>query len=747
MHFQRKLKKALLHSSAGGECDDEAETPPPAPVTNPTGIYLESASLSTFTTNLGNGTRGTKGSAFFDRLLPATPLPSVDKRSRGNRVAAHTPVLPNQSFTNSTTLDCSPVSLLDVPSSYDDDDQLSSNTITSSVSRTGTEATSYVSASIKGGDDAHDHMELFFEQMRQNLREMRRVNITELYHAEMARKAQEAAEGTSAEALNPLIRIDHKKRTAVDECFKTLQVPEKFDTVRADAFRHIELRERKYQHNVGLIIEPAKGLLEAVWDQHRVPQPTRRDFAEKYFVPDPKSYEAISNELKRYHNVPGAEVELIRLVGLRETHKANLKALVTSPLLSGGGSQAHGHNISRAEGLAMDIYNTILQLRHVTCSIVDIVQQQRETFGDSVAPPLMWNSRNYIVDMQTDLDFLQTTKLSALLCKAYVLAKNPLLLPVELHDKSKWMAEKVEKKEVPLREALQRSNSAMSSSTTVATPGLGNSSGSRPVSVQSDARAGGIRGLEAEYRRQQSIIVARDGEEIPVVRRSSTPQVNSSGSSKKANDPYGGLSREQFFAKLEKDERLRNQRIPMDRSNVYQYPASVYKPAPVSFWESLGSMLQRSLDPRLETKPYDDVIEYERMQFGRLTSPPSFAAPWSDPVLDHVNHCFRTVLSNLPTYHYEDLVRREILIFAEDCIVRNSSAKRKFHRALDKLRMAHRGFISTMQRRREALAPGGSAKQFLAWVEHFAPQWLSDAKRQLKEADEEEALLGMLNDD
>jgi hypothetical protein len=143
-------------------------------------------------------------------------------------------------------------------------------------------------------------------------------------------------------------------------------------------------------------------------------------------------------------------------------------------------------------------------------------------------------------------------------------------------------------------------------------------------------------------------------------------------------------------------------------------------------------MLRRSLDPRVASNGYNDVLEYERLQFGRITAPPSFHTPWKNPVVDESTQCFRTVIPDRQRFSASELHRREVIIFGEQLFVRSQRLRRRFRRGMGKLSMAYRGFVVMLQhKRRDSSA---TVEDFLRWVADVCPDWLEEARKGLLEA-------------
>ncbi|CUG87070.1 Hypothetical protein, putative [Bodo saltans] len=918
----------------------------PTKVTNNTGIFLDGIGTP-LEIRMVNGKTALQGTTFRDRLLPPTiVVPPVSTQSRrfrkgGGGAAA---------IMSSSAVARPPLSISTVAGGslvrsntgggsalLDDEGLLQSARSTGSSSlgassgatftatptttmsqqrRSAEESGTAGGATINGGE-GFASIDTFFQRMRQDLRDFRRVDTAEMgrqYLAEVATRMAAAAEShngggggasrSSSSQLSPWIRVDTRRRTNTNEIFQSLQKPALTDITRPDVKRYLQNRERKYHQNVQLIYEPAKLLLEAVWDQHRVSKKKRAEFMELYFdgVGDIVSYDAISRELERYHQtVSEIDIELMRQVSLREAHIAELKVILdnaphslssqygrrTSSSLSTTATTTHQQGSSleappsrpgssassfkssastmsdndgsstRSKGnesaFVMSVLNCICLLRYNTCMIVDLVQQKRgaldidqkssamrpskestelanklrdaktkkqhqqQQHNNTLAaegphslhnrPPspaaiqqrqghpggamtvttvaaaedhyrLIWEGSNYLIVMQHDLDFLQHTVLQQILDPAhYRLLGNPFILPNALLNVCQVRNESVKNHTMPLSVAatnrgilralrggtdrLQRVG-VDDDASSAGTRSVLNGGGAMPPPGRSSTPTSFFRDQEASpappprpstsmslnassstkssHNRKSPlpssgtngrIILLREGEEVTVTSAAASMEESTLSAS--------GMSRDQFFAKLRKEELLRTRRIPMDRSNVYQYPSAVYHTTAESPWVALSHRLRRSLDPRIPSKPYDDVAEFEILQFGRLTVPPSQAHPYNDPMVDQSLDCIRSVLSEVPSWSQEELMRRDIIIFGEDTVVLKATAHAKLHRGLARFRMAYRGFVASMQTRRLAAITGGdenaAARGFVDWVERFAPQWMNEVSTALLEND------------
>jgi hypothetical protein len=876
----------------------------PMKATNTTGIYLEHIGAP-LEIQMRNGTTALQGTTFRDRLLPPTvvvpPVPTTSKRIRKGgataSVMSSSIARPPLSIGTTTVAGSS----RGIPATLDDEDVLQSARSTGSSSIGASSGASWIATptanmpqlrrvgeesatAIGGGGDGFASIDHFFHRMRQDLRDFRRVDTAEMGRQHLAdvamRMAAAASNGgrdgaagrSSSAQLSPWIRVDPRRRSNTNEIFQSLQHTALTDITRPDVKRYLQNRERKYHENVQLIYEPAKLLLEAVWDQHRVPKKERAAFIEMYFdgVGDILSYDAISRELERYYQtVSDVDVELMRQVSLREAHIAELKHTISHPPpslanfgnTSGSTRQAEERAGSSYRGTSsstlrttsssthdtpptsnnesafvMSVLNCICLLRYNTCMIVDLVQKKRggldidqrsSTMRPSkesselannirdaksrrrsnaqarsptpgpkaqTQPPgsssttittvpaaeghfrLMWEGSNYLITMQHDLDFLQHTALQKILDPAhYRLVGNPFILPNALLNVCEVRNDSVKHHQMPLAlaattrgilRALRSGGNCVPSSgrddddglSSVGTRSLHNGSATnhsrsatpaalltsgspgqpppRPstsMSQNSSVSSGprGVPGRKSPHPLNGRIVTLREGEEVTVT--SAAVDLEESALS------ASGMSRDKFFAKLKKDELMRSQRIPMDRSNVYQYPTAVYHTAAASPWVSLAHRLRRSLDPRVPSKPYDDVAEFERLQFGRLTVPPSNAHPYNDPMVDKALDCIRSVLSEVPSWTHDELMRRDILIFGEETVMLKATAHAKLHRGLTRFRMAYRGFVASMQTRRLVAASGGdenaAAQGFVDWVQKFAPSWMNEVTTVLLEND------------
>mmetsp|Transcript_52924 Transcript_52924/g.60793 ORF Transcript_52924/g.60793 Transcript_52924/m.60793 type:complete len:223 (-) Transcript_52924:18-686(-) len=206
-------------------------------------------------------------------------------------------------------------------------------------------------------------------------------------------------------------------------------------------------------------------------------------------------------------------------------------------------------------------------------------------------------------------------------------------------------------------------------------------------------------------------------------------------------------NREAFFRKKQKEELMRTRRIQMDRSNVYQYPASVYKEKPVPIWTFLGRVLQRSLDPRVESEIYVDKLDFERMQYGTVSIPPAYFGKQTDPVINLETQVFRSVLTEIPNRTYAALVQRDVVLFTEDAFIERAALKTKFHRVIDRLKLTYRGFVRTLHRYQAIRDPKRNVvREYLEWVSRFAPAWTHEAKAAFHvDSDEEDGDLSVNN--
>lgn len=190
---------------------------------------------------------------------------------------------------------------------------------------------------------------------------------------------------------------------------------------------------------------------------------------------------------------------------------------------------------------------------------------------------------------------------------------------------------------------------------------------------------------------------------------------------------------------------MRTRRIPMNRSNVYQYPASVYKEKPVPIWTFLGRVLQRSLDPRVEAETYVDKLDFERMQYGTVSIPPAFFGKQTDPVINLETQVFRSVLTEIPVRTYAALVQRDVVLFTEDAFIERAMRNSRFHRVIDRLKLTYRGFVRTLHRYQAIRDPKRNVvREYLEWVSRYAPSWSRDAKAALELDNDDDDALGEL---
>jgi hypothetical protein len=479
------------------------------------------------------------------------------------------------------------------------------------------------------------------------------------------------------------------------------------DTARDESFNHIRKRERHFQTYIWNIVTPAMSLLEALWEHVRVPEETKGKFSGPGFIRDREGYLVVSRERERLQNIAAvAGADILRYVSLRETYRRNLIGLAQNELLR----RTENVPFFEAEALAMQIHNAVLLLRHVTCQIVDAVFEERK-HCDVVEPePLKFEGKNYMVTMRNDLQRLEHTPLMAVLRHSIPSDNNPMLLPSDLHGTSISALENSDAVRVSLvsHTAADMAVQRLRATKNVKTPRQMRAERTRPTTVACGTPTSFCRTHPAE----------------PAIPSLSTP----------GTVP---LTREAYFKRLEKEKLLRPGRVSMDRSNVYQYPPEVHRTETRSVWSRVGEMLIRSLDPRLKPKPYDDVLEFERLQFGRLCVPPNFHKPWNNPVIDEGTKCFRSVIHQVPQYSFNELLQREILMFSEEAYLQGRSAKKKFRRAIEKLRIAHVAFTKTLWRHRAMKEKDRGLVEFLQWVRDNAPQWIDEAKQGLTGDDDE----------
>lgn len=837
----------------------------PAKGQNTTGIYLDNIG-DPLEVVMANGKRGIHGTAFRDRILPPTPVKSKSAAPglRGLRKAAAvrqaTLFLPS---TVSPSTDHPLVSVGDEHDWQDSARSAGSSGVASSVANTASEAAPLkrngstdgkLCVSENNDEDGFTRIDRFFHRMRQDLRDLRRVDAAELSRRHMVDNgvSNNKAQGgvgmsSSSSRLNPWIRVDAKKRAATNELFFSLQQTKMADVARLDARKYLHNRERKYHQNVHLIFEPAKLLLETIWDQHLVPKSERAAFAELHFGDggDVASYDAISRELERYHqSVSEVDVELLRQVALREAHIAELKSLLDSPppsFVTYVDSHSSSRpstpstsvpsrkpspdvNVGHDSGYALTLLNCISLIRFNTCMIVDLVQQKRGAMsidarsatlqpskdavnlasnlresrrsdasttsalcGDSCATAtnpnfqLLWEGANYIIGMQHDLDFLQHSPLQALLCPAqYRLVSNPLFLPNRLLDVCEARNTCVREHRMDVVQATQTKHILRAGPSPTPTDctvtnrsdsrgsiGVERSSSSCSIAASQQPRIGtpttSLRSCDLVPPPRPStsmssaplpkpslslpqvprtvvhkrIIVMKEGEEADT-----TVASNATSPSPLVGKLGATMGREAYFAQVRKEELMRTRRIPMDRSNVYKYPAAVYQSAVESPWHSLAHRLRRSLDPQVPSTSCDDATDFDRLQFGRLTVPPSQAHPYSDPIVDTTQDCLRTVLREIPVWTAEELMRRDILVFAEDAIVLKATAHQKLSKGMARFRMAYRGFVTSLNTRRKIAELSGdeqaAAREFVEWVSRYAPSWMEEVNATLLETDDDE---------
>jgi len=194
---------------------------------------------------------------------------------------------------------------------------------------------------------------------------------------------------------------------------------------RTDAEQHDRFQQRRLQRHVAASIEPSRILLEAIWDHRRVSVPKRAAFSEQHFSHTRKNVTVLQREVIRYLSVDSTQLSsLFRLISFRNTYVKNIARLCHSPLLRDSNARK-----TDAESLVVELYNSVLYLRHVTCGIIDIVYAKRAAEG-STAEPLEWEGKDYMLSMQTDLqEHLQHTHYQRLFLDEYPLQHNPFLLP------------------------------------------------------------------------------------------------------------------------------------------------------------------------------------------------------------------------------------------------------------------------------------------------------------------------------
>ena len=555
-----------------------------------------------------------------------------------------------------------------------------------------------------------------------------RLNPAQLrrrHDAEVQRLQEEIAASTKegSTALKHMRIGTAAEKSLVTRTFRDLQRPEMKDTERLDVVAALESKERKYYSFVSSVMAPATALLRSMWDHRRVGNLERAAFGEKHFLQDAKNFVAINTEVMKYQKTKNSELVLLRLAGLRDTILATLRELMSAPVL------CDPHiAIAAAEVHAIDVFNALLQLRHVTCEIVDVVTAKRTDEGYLKAEPLLWEGENYLIRMQNDVaKALSGTHAAILLGDTYPFQSNPMMLPAELLQLSQEEINEKKKKRQN-----QSSSSGLSLAPRASTP---SPAVATPASRQLDKLSSTQRLSTSPASAQQPaankrsssgsiFVVAREGELLDASSSAAGPGTS-------ASHTHAGLhktlsQREVFFRRRMSEIQRSTTRIEMDRSNIYQYPASVYRPPPRPSWSRVAEMLQRSLDPRIRSSGYDELQEYERLQFGRITTPPSFFTPWRNPVIDDATQCFRTVVPDHQRFSYSELHKREVLIFGEQSFIRSQRCRRRFHRGVAKLSMAYRGFIVSLRNRRRG-APA-TVDEFLEWVRSVCPEWLAEAR-------------------
>jgi hypothetical protein len=522
----------------------------------------------------------------------------------------------------------------------------------------------------------------------------------------------DAATREGSVALKHLRVGSQSERTSVARVFEDLHRVEMKDTERVEVKAAIQGKRRKYYGFVSAVIAPSSALLQSIWDHRRVGNLERASFSEKYFLQDAKNFVAINQEIAKYQRTSNSDLELLRLAGLRETILSTLRSLLSSPALC----DPHTPPAS-AEVLAIDVFNGVLQLRFVTCEIVDVVMAKREAEGIVKAQPLLWEGENYLMRMQNDVaPILSNTNAFVLLGEKYPCTSNPMVLPADLRNPSS--PTRARERDCPAKE-----DNHAPSTTSAANP----AKGCPPAPMPQRASTPSASKSTASVSKSTAVNVVKPGELLD----SSGDRSFGGGN---GLPPQAGITkhmsvRNVFFKRQLSAMHRANTKIAMDRSNVYQYPSSVYQPVARPVWARVGEMLQRSLDPRVRSSGYNDIQEYERLQFGRITTPPSFFTPWKNPVVDEASKCFRTVIPDHQRYSAGDLHRREVIIFGEQAFTRSQRLRRRFHKGTAKLSMAYRGFIVMLQNRRRGAT--ASVDDFLRWVAQVCPEWLDEARREL----------------
>jgi hypothetical protein len=519
---------------------------------------------------------------------------------------------------------------------------------------------------------------------------------------------------------------------------------------------------------VETVFKPACSLLTSLWDHFRVGKDERRRVAERLFLePSQENYIGICGEIEKFTSRVVQTEDTLHLVNLRETLLHSLITRSRSPQLLESVKEAVQENH------VVEIFNTVLLLRHTTCAIVDAVYDLRNK--ENRIKPLLWEGSNYLIKMQDDLSPLSDSHLPLLL-PGMVFAGNPMLLPPRYFESATTPA--------PTSTTVSRDRAATPSFSSAGGAG-GSRSSSKPSSPKGRAKTPSLgatlRGASTPALSNPALgNLQQPISETPTTNLTSASPIplsfspNRRGSHKKEVVLRDGeelvsvktvTERQMYFRRKEKEDYIASRKVEMDRSNVYQYPASVYAPKPMPLWQITGKKLCISLDPELESAPYLDLIDYTKMQFGRLQAPPVFtdSCAWESCLTDVETKGYRPT-APVPHMRFNDLRKRELLIFAENSAMKRSQAQEKLRRGLLKFRMAQKGFFAIMRRNRarqadlQAVAMGrrslgrsGSgiptqeemqeqearrqrargAQQFLEWVKGNAPDWLSEVGEQL----------------
>jgi len=179
-------------------------------------------------------------------------------------------------------------------------------------------------------------------------------------------------------------------------------------------------RKEQQKRNLALqhmkeIFVRLRTLIESLWEEMNIKQKRRDKFMKKFFYPETlTNYMQVYQEITRLCKIRSAQHVALKFIEQREVYIRRIKEL--------------SKNVSSQSSTALllnELPEIIVCLRETTVKLIDAIIKWRQQLPEKQV--FDFQGQNYILTMQTDMDFLKTTEAADFF--DFLLDSNPLLLP------------------------------------------------------------------------------------------------------------------------------------------------------------------------------------------------------------------------------------------------------------------------------------------------------------------------------